>query len=545
MPRSGTGEYTTPPGVKATPGFTIESAKYNLNVDDVANDLNGKRPIVAGGTGASNINEAMVNLKGERSYQTIVNYDSDRFNPGSFKSEADALGAPIAGHAFAGICYTLDDPPNPSSAAPPNDDLTIEARDFNDTALPPHKYVRQKKAGVWSAWYTETVAPTGGLTDPSKVLKSGDSMTGPLILSGNPATGLQAATKAYVDSAVLAGGGGGGGSPPPSPSTSVPLIEAGSGAVGGSLAYARADHVHPALAGPTGVTPGTAIPLVESGTGNVGISNKYAREDHVHPQFGGGGATDPTKVLKAGDTMTGGLIIKTPNNTAMQLDVTSSGSRSIIGSKSMARRWHMEMGDSNDEFGGNTGSNFALARCTDLGAFMSYAIYVTRQTGEVTMAGTLFASDGPVTSGGPQFRVVNGQAYKPGGGVWLDSSDNRIKALINYYDYGLTQIKALQPIRFKYKGNDVPLDKTATAAPEQPDPNSPHYAAAQAGTVYTGLFAQEAETVMPEMVSQTSMQIDGVAVNDMRILDTSSLIFCLINAVKQLAARVEALEAAP
>ena len=48
----------------ATPGFTIESAKYNLNVNDVANDLNAARPIVAGGTSASNINEALVKPEG-------------------------------------------------------------------------------------------------------------------------------------------------------------------------------------------------------------------------------------------------------------------------------------------------------------------------------------------------------------------------------------------------------------------------------------------------------------------------------------------------
>jgi hypothetical protein len=53
MPRSGTGEYSTPLGVLAQPGFTIESAKYNLNINDVANDLNAARPIVAGGTSAT------------------------------------------------------------------------------------------------------------------------------------------------------------------------------------------------------------------------------------------------------------------------------------------------------------------------------------------------------------------------------------------------------------------------------------------------------------------------------------------------------------
>lgn len=42
----------------------------------------------------------------------------------------------------------------------------------------------------------------------TKVAKAGDTMTGPLVLSGAPTTDLQAATKKYVDDAVAAGGGG-------------------------------------------------------------------------------------------------------------------------------------------------------------------------------------------------------------------------------------------------------------------------------------------------------------------------------------------------
>lgn len=50
--------------------------------------------------------------------------------------------------------------------------------------------------------------PCGGGTGcpcPENVLKAGDTMTGPLVLSGNPTTALQAAPKQYVDSAVATG----------------------------------------------------------------------------------------------------------------------------------------------------------------------------------------------------------------------------------------------------------------------------------------------------------------------------------------------------
>lgn len=45
--------------------------------------------------------------------------------------------------------------------------------------------------------------------DPSKVSKAGDTMTGPLVLPGDPASALQAADKSYVD--THGGGGGSGG----------------------------------------------------------------------------------------------------------------------------------------------------------------------------------------------------------------------------------------------------------------------------------------------------------------------------------------------
>ena len=62
MPRDGSGVYSTPPGTHGTPNTTILSANYNSNVDDVAADLNTPRPIVAGGTGASDAATARTNL---------------------------------------------------------------------------------------------------------------------------------------------------------------------------------------------------------------------------------------------------------------------------------------------------------------------------------------------------------------------------------------------------------------------------------------------------------------------------------------------------
>jgi hypothetical protein len=52
MPRSGSGEYSKPPGTTAIPNAVITSALFNGAIDDLVADANAARPISAGGTGS-------------------------------------------------------------------------------------------------------------------------------------------------------------------------------------------------------------------------------------------------------------------------------------------------------------------------------------------------------------------------------------------------------------------------------------------------------------------------------------------------------------
>jgi hypothetical protein len=134
--------------------------------------------------------------------------------------------------------------------------------------------------------------------------------------------------------------------------------------------------------------------------------------------------------------------------------------------------------------------------------------------------------------------TVSANGYKPGGGAWADSSDARIKTVAESYQSGLAEVIRLQPMVYIFKGNDTSKSPTGAA----PYPDSPHHQVAKDRRRFTGLVAQDVETVMPEMVTRTSGYIDGKPVADLRNLDTSPLIFALINATKELAARVAALE---
>ena len=62
MPRNGSEVYSRPAGTTAISGATIESAKFNELMADIANDLNVARPVVAGGTGAGTPEIARTNL---------------------------------------------------------------------------------------------------------------------------------------------------------------------------------------------------------------------------------------------------------------------------------------------------------------------------------------------------------------------------------------------------------------------------------------------------------------------------------------------------
>lgn len=62
MPRNGSGVYSKPAGTTAVPNTTIESAKFNQVIDDIAQDLNFPRPVASGGTGGATQTDARTGL---------------------------------------------------------------------------------------------------------------------------------------------------------------------------------------------------------------------------------------------------------------------------------------------------------------------------------------------------------------------------------------------------------------------------------------------------------------------------------------------------
>ncbi len=117
--------------------------------------------------------------------------------------------------------------------------------------------------------------------------------------------------------------------------------------------------------------------------------------------------------------------------------------------------------------------------------------------------------------------LTDGQAYKPGGGSWASISDARLKEAITPYTRGLSELRALRPVRYKYK-------KEYWAASDR---------------YFTGLIAQEVQNVVPEMVQPYKFQAIGDRLLDVLAVDPSDLTYMLINAVKELDAENQQLKA--
>lgn len=114
-------------------------------------------------------------------------------------------------------------------------------------------------------------------------------------------------------------------------------------------------------------------------------------------------------------------------------------------------------------------------------------------------------------------------AYKNGGGTWTDNSDARIKRNIEDYKASVAEIVQLRPITYEYNGLG-----------EMPD----------TGTRYHGFIAQEAVLAMPEMVGTRNAKLDPKDADETALLtvNVTPLIFALVNAVKELSARIDAIQ---
>ena len=125
--------------------------------------------------------------------------------------------------------------------------------------------------------------------------------------------------------------------------------------------------------------------------------------------------------------------------------------------------------------------------------------------------------------GAGNFVITGATATKASGTTWANPSDDRVKKDVVSYTTGLAAILQLDPISYTYNGKGGTID------------NVPGM----------GFSAQAVQPIMPEMVLTIHKKLDPADETeiDLLMLDTTALPLALVNAVKELANRVTALEA--
>jgi hypothetical protein len=120
--------------------------------------------------------------------------------------------------------------------------------------------------------------------------------------------------------------------------------------------------------------------------------------------------------------------------------------------------------------------------------------------------------------------TITGTATKPGGGSWTATSDDLVKKDVRPHTDGLAQILALRPIVYRYNG------RGGTIAD---------------GREHVGLSAQAARSVIPRAVTSSLVRLDpeDPEETDLLALDSSELLYTVLNAVRELSAEIEALKA--
>jgi len=119
--------------------------------------------------------------------------------------------------------------------------------------------------------------------------------------------------------------------------------------------------------------------------------------------------------------------------------------------------------------------------------------------------------------------ATNGDWYTNDGSV-SSLSDSRIKSSVADLTDGLSILKQLRPVTYKY--ND----------------KSEFYTTADDTTTRYGFVADEVKTIAPQYTTTGDGKVDGVEVNDFKSLSQTKMIPMLVKAIQELETRLAALE---
>jgi hypothetical protein len=121
-----------------------------------------------------------------------------------------------------------------------------------------------------------------------------------------------------------------------------------------------------------------------------------------------------------------------------------------------------------------------------------------------------------------QLQLSTDSAAKPSTNTWTIASDERLKTVLGNYEKGLDAICALRPVRYEYNGlGGMVAD----------------------GKEHISIVAQEAREAFPECIGTVQGKLHEDDEEDTELLNYNghAVTFALINAIKELKARLDAL----
>jgi hypothetical protein len=185
-----------------------------------------------------------------------------------------------------------------------------------------------------------------------------------------------------------------------------------------------------------------------------------------------------------------------------------------------------------------TGGRFGIYSSVGYGSTNTsdvYGIFSTVGTAGTGTAFGIYSSGGDLNyfsagvsigttfpTAGVKFTVV-GTAEKTGGGSWLTFSDKRLKKDIDTFHDGLSVLKGIKPVKYKYNG----------LAGYDDD-----------GQEYVGVLAQDVGKVAPYMISKVNKKLNESDLTETELLmyDATALPYILVNSIKEQQTQIEELQ---
>ena len=325
-----------------------------------------------------------------------------------------------------------------------------------------------------------------------KVSKTGDTMSGALMLNGNPTAALQAATKQYVDSAIAGVPTGGTGGVSQAYVDSADTVIRGAAATAQTTANSAQTTANAAQTtangkvSKTGDTMSGALILNANPTLALGAATKQYVDSVIGSGTAGGATTAyvdaqvALRVAKAGDTMTGALILNANPTAAL----------------GAATKQYVDTGVSAAQTTANAAQTTANAANT-----AAASAQTTANSAVASLANKYDKTGGTINGN------INATGTITAGGDITAFSDERLKHNVNRIENALYKTLQLNGVTFETKENKKSL----------------------------GVIAQNVLSVLPEVVQENDNGYLSVAYGN--------IVGVLIEAIKELNAKIEKLEA--